>query len=132
MVEVVALLSYAYLSPSKSRALPPVCLLTTSRQQTGSRVPAAEDNEGGSGGGGDGDADDVEWGVYLRTEEDSDRTKKEWEKEHQGWEDEQVGRGRGRSVIQPAIFSCSLGGFCFGGCFFHLSWAEGRGRRGAL
>lgn len=81
-----------------------MCLLITSRRQTGSRVPAAEDNEGGSGGGGDDDADDVEWGVYLRTEEDSDRTKKEWEKEHQDWEDEQVGRGRGRSVIQPAIF----------------------------
>lgn len=61
----------------------------TSRRQVGSTAPAAKDN-GGSGDG-DGGADDVEWGMYLRTEEDSDRTKKEWEKEHQAWEDEQVG-----------------------------------------
>lgn len=42
------------------------------------------DNEQGD------EEDGLEWGVYLRTEEDSDRTKKEWEKEHKDWVDDQV------------------------------------------
>lgn len=32
----------------------------------------------------------VEWGVYLRTPEDEERTKREWEKEHREWIEDQV------------------------------------------
>lgn len=41
----------------------------------------------------------VEWGVYLRTPEDEERTKREWEKEHREWIEDQVrnkGEGEGK------------------------------------
>lgn len=50
---------------------------------------SADADKGGGKNDDDGD-DDLEWGVYLRTEEDSDRTKREWEKEHGDWVEDQV------------------------------------------
>lgn len=42
-----------------------------------------------SAGGADG-GDEVEWGLFLRTPEDEQRTKREWEKEHKAWIEDQV------------------------------------------
>ncbi|CAM9900986.1 unnamed protein product [Laminaria digitata] len=36
----------------------------------------------------------VEWGVYLRTPEDEERTKREWEKEHREWIEDQEEKSR--------------------------------------
>lgn len=53
----------------------------------------------------------VEWGVYLRTPEDEERTKREWEKEHREWIEDQVRNGEGRvRVLSPSSFICIVFG----------------------
>lgn len=62
----------------------------------------------------------VEWGVYLRTPEDEERTKREWEKEHREWIEDQVRNGEGLVRVLSPSFRCVFDtqgfGLCYGRC----------------
>ena len=68
------------------------------REQKGSAVMAAaggggQDDDRGVDGGADGEAGRTkkdDWEMYLRTAEDQERTKMEWETENKDWLEDQV------------------------------------------